>query len=45
MKTRRGIEDFFTGVITPKKNSEFEDEFDVKVPTEGEVRIIANRNR
>ena len=30
--------------LIPRENSEFEDEFDTYVATEGEIRIIANRN-
>ena len=30
--------------LIPRKDSEFEDEYDTYVPNEGEIRIIANRN-
>lgn len=31
--------------VKPKANAEFEDEYDTIVPKEGEVRVVANRNR
>ena len=36
---------FFTGQATPIENSEFDDEYTVKVPTEDEIRIVAIRLR
>jgi hypothetical protein len=36
---------FFTGNATPVQDSEFEDEYTVKVPTEEEVRIVGIRMR
>ena len=31
--------------VKPKPNAEFEDEYENILPTEGEIRIVANRNR
>jgi hypothetical protein len=45
MRSSGNLEDYFTSVATRKTGSDFEDEFEVKVPSEGEVRIVANRNR
>ncbi|CAK84435.1 unnamed protein product (macronuclear) [Paramecium tetraurelia] len=36
---------FFTGQATPLENSEFDDEYTLKVPSEDEVRIVAIRLR
>lgn len=30
---------------TPKENSQFDDEYDVYIPKEGEIRLIGNKNR
>jgi hypothetical protein len=37
--------DYFTGVYKPKADSEFDDEYELKVPKENEIKILANRNR
>ena len=33
----------FTGTIKKKENSEFENEYEVTVPSEREVRIVGNK--